>query len=125
MRRFVAGWTCHDGRVTTDVLLDAIGSFVASGAIPGAVVGLLRDGRVSLGAAGSMAPGGDSPITVDTLVRISSNTKPMVAVLALSLAEEGVLALDDPVERFVPELADRRVLARLDGPLEDTVAPNA
>ena len=45
----------------------------------------------------------------------------MVAVLALSLVEEGVLALADPVERFVPELADRRVLRRLDGPLADTV----
>jgi CubicO group peptidase (beta-lactamase class C family) len=69
-----------------------------------------------------MAPDGDSPMTVDTLVRISSNTKPMAAVLALSLAEEGALALNDPVERFVPELAERRVLARLDAPLEDTVA---
>ena len=58
---------------------------------------------------------------MDALVRISSNTKPMAAALALSLAEEGALALDDPVERLVPELADRRVLRRLDGPLDDTV----
>jgi CubicO group peptidase (beta-lactamase class C family) len=55
------------------------------------------------------------------LARISSNTKPMAAVLTLSLAEEGTLGLADPVERFLPELADRRVLRRLDGPLEDTV----
>lgn len=108
--------------MTTDILLEAISSYVASGEIPGAVVGLLRDGHVSLGAAGSIAPGGDSAMTIDTLVRISSNTKPMAAVLALSLAEEGALALSDPVERFVPELAERRVLARLDAPLEDTVA---
>lgn len=45
----------------------------------------------------------------------------MVAVLAMSLIEEGVLALSDPVERFVPELADQRVLHRIDGPVQDTV----
>lgn len=51
-------------------------------------------------------------------MRISSNTKPMVAALALSLVEDGTLAVDDPVERFVPELAGRRVLRRLDAPLD-------
>lgn len=38
----------------------------------------------------------------ETLVRISSNTKPLVAALALLLADDGVIALEDPVERFVP-----------------------
>ncbi len=83
--------------------------------------GYLRDDQLSLGAAGSTDVDGGSPLTADALMRISSNTKPMVAVLALSLAEEGVLALADPVEGFVPELAERRVLCRLDGPLQDTV----
>lgn len=58
---------------------------------------------------------------VDALVRISSNTKPMAAALTLALADDGVLALDDPIERFVPELAGRRVLRRLDASLNDTL----
>lgn len=104
-----------------EVLLEAIRPYVDAGQVPGAVVGVLRHDQVSLDAAGVTAPGGDTSMTVDALVRVSSNTKPMVAALALSLAEEKALALADPVERFVPELADRRVLRRLDGPLEDTV----
>ena len=103
------------------VLLDAIRPHVGAGGVPGAVVGVRHDGQVSVEAAGTTAPGGGTPLTGDARVRISSNTKPMAAALALSLADDGVLALADPVERFVPELADRRVLRRLDGPQEDTV----
>ena len=65
-------------------------------------------------------PAGEDALSVDALVRISSNTKPMVAALTLLLAQDGVLALDDPVERFLPELADRRVLRRLDAPVHET-----
>jgi len=107
--------------MTTELLLDAVRPFIDAGKLPGAVVGYLRDDQLSVGAAGSTDLDGGSPLTADALMRISSNTKPMLAVLALSLVEEGVLALADPVERFVPELADRRVLRRLDGPLEVTV----
>ena len=48
-------------------------------------------------------------------------TKPVTAVAAMILVEECMLRLDDPVDRLLPELADRRVLRRLDGPLDDTV----
>ena len=99
----------------------AIRPFIDVGAVPGAVVGVSRDGVVSTEAAGATETSGGTAMRVDTLARISSNTKPMAAVLTLSLAEEGALGLDDPVERFVPELAGQRVLRRLDGPLEDTV----
>lgn len=102
--------------------MDAIRPHVESGEVPGAVVGVLRNGEVSMDAAGTTEPGGGTPMTVDALVRISSNTKPMVAALALSLVEDGTLAIDDPVERFVPELAGRRVLRELDAMLDDTVA---
>lgn len=105
----------------TAELLDAVRPFMVSGEIPGAVVGVLHDDRMSIDAAGATAPGGATPLGPDTLVRISSNTKPIAAVLTLALAEDGLLALDDPVDRFVPELAERQVLRRLDGPLADTV----
>jgi CubicO group peptidase (beta-lactamase class C family) len=48
-------------------------------------------------------------------------TKPVTAVAALVLVEECRVRLDDPVDDVLPELADRRVLARPDGPLDDTV----
>src|SRR5690348_13084736 len=57
----------------------------------------------------------------DTLFRISSMTKPMTAAAVLSLADDGLLALDGPVDELLPELADRRVLRRPDGPLDQTV----
>ena len=48
-------------------------------------------------------------------------TKPMTAVAALALVREGRLRLDEPVDRLLPELAERRVLRRMDGPLDETV----
>ena len=60
----------------------------------------------------------------DTIFRIASMTKPITAVAAMILVEECRLRLDEPVDRLLPELADRRVLKRLDGPLDDTVPAN-
>ena len=107
--------------MTARQVMEAIRPYVDRGDVPGAVVGVCRDGEVSLDAAGATALDGGTPLSVDTLMRVSSNTKPMAAALTLVLAEDGVLALDDPVERFVPELASHRVLRRLDASLEDTV----
>lgn len=103
------------------IVLDAISPALAAGAVPGAVVGVWRDGDVSLDATGTTEVDGETPLTVDAVVRVSSNTKPIVAALTLALAADGVLALDDPVERYVPELGDRRVVRRLDAPIGDTV----
>jgi CubicO group peptidase (beta-lactamase class C family) len=58
----------------------------------------------------------------DTVFRISSTTKPVTAAVVLSLVDEGLLDLNGSVEDLLPELADRRVLHRPDGPLTDTVA---
>jgi CubicO group peptidase (beta-lactamase class C family) len=57
----------------------------------------------------------------DTLFRITSMTKPVTAAAALILVDEGKLRLDDPVDALLPELARRKVLRRIDGPLDDTV----
>jgi CubicO group peptidase (beta-lactamase class C family) len=107
-------------RVRTERLIAAIRPFVETGVVPGAVVGLRERGEATVGALGTTAPDGDDPLLVDAQVRISSNTKPVVAALTLLLAQDGVVGIDDPVERFLPELAGRRVLRRLDGPLDET-----
>jgi CubicO group peptidase (beta-lactamase class C family) len=68
-----------------------------------------------------MTTEGGPPVRRDTIFRLASMTKPITAAAAMMLIEEGKLRLDEPIERLAPELADRRVLRRIDGPLDDTV----
>jgi CubicO group peptidase (beta-lactamase class C family) len=70
-----------------------------------------------------MAQGADR-MRRDTIFRVASVTKPITAAAAMILVEECRLRLDEPVDRLLPELANRRVLRRLDGPLDDTVPAN-
>jgi CubicO group peptidase (beta-lactamase class C family) len=107
-------------RVRSEQLIPAVRPFVESGLVPGAVVGVRHRGETTVDSLGVTEPQGIDPLLIDAVVRISSNTKPMIAALTLLLAQDGVLALDDPVERFLPELAERRVLRRLDGRLDAT-----
>lgn len=60
------------------------------------------------------------PMQRDTLFRIASMTKPVTVAVAMSLVDEGKLALRDPIARWVPELADPRVLDDPHGPLDRT-----
>ena len=60
----------------------------------------------------------------DTIFRIASVTKPIVAAAAMILDEEGTLRLDDPVDPLLPELANRQVLRTIESPLDDTVPAN-
>ena len=88
---------------------------------PGVVAGVACGDTLHIAIAGVTRIGG-SLMARDTLFRITSNTKPMTAAVVLSLVDDGVLRLDQSVETLLPELADRRVLRRPDGPLADTVA---
>jgi CubicO group peptidase (beta-lactamase class C family) len=60
-----------------------------------------------------------TPMRSDTLFRIASMTKPITSAAALMLVEEGRIALDDPIARWIPELADPLVLRDAAGPLRD------
>ncbi len=93
---------------------------VEQGQAPGVVAAVARGPAVHVATAGAMAVGGD-PMRRDTLFRISSTTKTMTAAVVLSLAEDGLLDLDGPIDALAPELAGRRVLRRPDGPLDSTV----
>jgi CubicO group peptidase (beta-lactamase class C family) len=88
--------------------------------IPGLAVLVARGDQVQVEAQGTLAIGG-SPVTRDSLFRIASTTKPITAATTLALAGEGLIDLDEPVDRLVPELANRQVLRRPDGDLDDTV----
>jgi len=94
---------------------------VRNGSMPGLVTLVYRRGHVHVDAIGMQTLGGSLPMQRDTIFRIASLTKPIAAAAAMILVEECRLRLDDPVDHWMPELADRRVLVRRDGPLHDTV----
>jgi CubicO group peptidase (beta-lactamase class C family) len=106
----------------SDRIRAALAEYVGSGALPGAAWWVSRDGDVSRGELGTSHPGGaGEPVRPDTLFRISSTTKPVTAVVAMTLVDDGTLSLDDPVQRWLPELADRQVLVDPQGDLTHTV----
>ncbi len=104
-------------------LHDIMTGYVERGEAPGLVSVISRRGETHVNAIGAMALGGP-PMQRDTIFRIASMTKPIAAVATLMLVEQGRLRLDDSVETWLPELADRRVLKRLDSPIDDTVPAN-
>ena len=94
---------------------------VEEGHVPGLVSLIARRGDVQVNALGIKTAAGREPIEPDSIFRIASMTKPIVAAAALLLVEECTLRLDEPVTDWLPELADRKVLRRMDGPIDDTV----
>ncbi|MHA6631928.1 serine hydrolase domain-containing protein [Pseudonocardia sichuanensis] len=94
---------------------------VEAGRVPGLVTLVDRHGETHVDAIGTAELGGTVPVRADTIFRISSMTKPITAAAVLMLVEECLLRLDEPVDRLLPELADRRVLRSPDAPLDDTV----
>src|SRR6201999_905145 len=95
-----------------------------AGYVPGAVAVVARHGEVHIEAMGNLAfegTGSRTPMAADTIWRMGSMTKPVVAACAMTLVEDCTLRLDDPIDEFLPELAHMSVLAKPSGPLEETV----
>jgi CubicO group peptidase (beta-lactamase class C family) len=103
-----------------DRMHDVMAGHVEDGGVPGVVVLVSRRGEIHVDVSGKMAIGG-APMQRDTIFRIASMTKPVTSVAAMILVEECKLRLDDPLDRWLPELADRNVLRVIDAPLDDTV----
>lgn len=82
--------------------------------IPGVVALVSRGGETHVSTAGQ-------DYDRDTIFRIASMTKPVTAVAAMILVEEGRLRLDDPLDEVLPELANRKVLRTIGSELSDTV----
>ncbi len=98
--------------------------YVESGEISGAVSLVYRRGEIAhLDVIGQQDHEAARPMQRDTIFRIFSMTKPIMAVAALSLVEETRLRLDDPLDPWLPELANRQVLHNPDGPLDGEVYP--
>jgi CubicO group peptidase (beta-lactamase class C family) len=97
---------------------------VAAGRVSGLVSLVASGDGVHVEAIGKPSFADTAPLTRDAIFRIASLTKPVTAAATMSLVEEGLLRLDEPIDRLVPELADRRVLRAIDAELDDTVPAN-
>jgi CubicO group peptidase (beta-lactamase class C family) len=90
--------------------------------VPGLVALVAKRGEVEVVALGSTEKHGTVCVARDSIFRIASMSKPVTAAATMVLVDDGVVSLDTPVERWLPELANRRVLRSLDSELDDTVA---
>ena len=108
-------------RVRLDRMHTTMRRHVESGYTPGLVTLVHHRGREHADATGTMAFDSAVPMRRDTIFRLASMTKPITGVGAMILVEECRVRLDDPVDEWLPELKDRRVLRTIDSALDDTV----
>ena len=93
----------------------ALNAEIAAGTLPGAVLAIARHGKLGYcEAVGHLDPAARTPMTKDAIFSIASMTKPLVSVGALVLSEEGRLMVNEPVAKYLPQLARMRV-AQCDG----------
>jgi CubicO group peptidase (beta-lactamase class C family) len=111
-------------RARLERMQDVMAGHVDRGVMPGVVTLVSRRGEVRVDAIGTKAFGDSDPMRRDTIFRVASVTKPIVAAAAMILVEECALRLDEPVDQWLPELANRRVLRAIDSPLDDTLPAN-
>ena len=101
-------------------LAEAVRPLVDSQLVPGLVAAVGRGEELDVVVLGDMAAGG-RPMQRDSLFRVASLTKPMMAALALTFVADGTLDLDAPVRGLLPELAAPPVVRSPSGPLDDTL----
>ncbi len=105
-------------------LHDLLQARVDDGTVPGAV-GLIANGdEVEVAVVGSLDFAGTAPMTRDSIFRTASITKPIAAAAVMILVDEGRVALDDPIAKWLPELAAPSVVRTPTGPVEDVVPAN-
>ncbi len=88
--------------------------------VPGLVALVASGEQVFAEPFGTLSVGG-APVQRDSLFRIASMTKPVTGAATMALIQEGLIGLDETVDRLLPELSDRQVLREVSGPLDDTV----
>ncbi|MEU6660073.1 serine hydrolase domain-containing protein [Streptomyces sp. NPDC046821] len=102
-------------------LQDILAPRVRDGSLPGAVALVARGDRVRVESVGSADVDGGAPMARDSIFRIASLTKPVVAAALMMLVDEGRVALADPVGRWLPEIAEPVVVRAPDAPADDVV----
>ena len=90
-------------------------------AMPGLVALVSHHDDVHVEVLGTQSFANPAPMKRDTIFRIASITKPITAVAAMILVEECKLQLDESIEPWLPELANRSVLKSISSPIDDTV----
>ncbi|MEU4098422.1 serine hydrolase domain-containing protein [Streptomyces sp. NPDC026673] len=100
---------------------DILQKFVDDGSVPGAVGLVARGDRVEVAAAGTLGVGDPTPMAADSIFRIASITKPVVAAAVMMLVDDGRIALSDPIAEWLPELAKPVVVRTPSSPLDDVV----
>jgi CubicO group peptidase (beta-lactamase class C family) len=100
---------------------DLLDAAVDRSEIAGAVGLISRRGEAHVSTVGYQDIAAGTSMRPDTLFRIMSMTKPVLAVAALILVEEGRLRLDAPLDRWLPELADRKVLRSIYSDMDDVI----
>jgi CubicO group peptidase (beta-lactamase class C family) len=89
---------------------EALRREVEASRIPGAVVGIMRSGKLAhLEAVGHRDPLANEPLKTDAIFSIASMTKAMTSTAAMMLVEEGRVLLADPVSKFLPPLGEWKV----------------
>ncbi len=101
-------------------LADRCDRLVDEGSLAGWVAGVRDADGQDVRVGGCRSLGGEG-MSEDTQFAMSSSTKPLAGILTARLVELGVLGLDDPIARWLPEMARPAVLTSPDAPLEDTV----
>jgi CubicO group peptidase (beta-lactamase class C family) len=100
---------------------DILQRYVDDGTVPGAVALVARGDQADVVAVGSMDVEGSAPMARDSIFRIASITKPITAAAVLILIEDGRIALDDPVGKWLPEIAEPMVVRTPESPIDDVV----
>ncbi|MGI9222538.1 MAG: serine hydrolase domain-containing protein [Woeseiaceae bacterium] len=102
-----------EGRL--DRIDDAINAEIDAGKIPGAVVLIIRNGSVAYHKSfGYSDVDSKTPMRNDNIFRIASMTKAITTVAVMKLYEEGHFLLNDPVDKYIPEFSDPKVISELD-----------
>lgn len=102
-------------RVARAAIDTVLADSVARGDVPGVVAMVTdRNGVLYQGAFGVADVGTGRPMTVDTIFRIASMTKPVTSLAAMQLVEQGRLSLDDPAEKYLPQLSSLKVFEAFD-----------
>lgn len=102
-------------------LRDLLQTHVSNGSVPGAVALVAHGGRMEVAAAGFADVASAAAMARDSIFRIASVTKPIVAAAVMVLIGDGQIALDDPVGRWLPELASPVVVRTPASPVSDVV----